>query len=72
MDRIRAEHADHLEHLLERWRTPLATVEEERFFRPGHPTRWGLDVNIESMLQHAVMHPIRHRFQLDELRGEGG
>jgi hypothetical protein len=36
---------------------------------PGtyHKTRWGEDMSCESMLEHAVMHPHRHRFQLEEL-----
>jgi uncharacterized damage-inducible protein DinB len=56
----------YLEHLLERWRTPLAGLAEERF-QPTFKARWGADLSGESMLEHAVMHPIRHRFQLEEL-----
>ena len=58
---------EYLNHLLEKWRLPLAEVEEERFFRPGHPTSWGLDVCLESMLEHAIVHPMRHRHQLARL-----
>jgi uncharacterized damage-inducible protein DinB len=59
--------ADHyVEHLLVRWRTPLAEVEETRF-GATHKTRWGEDMSCEGMLEHAVMHPVRHRFQLEEL-----
>ncbi len=56
----------YLEHLLARWRLPLAGLEEEPF-RHTHKTRWGEDMTCEGMLEHAVMHPIRHRFQLEEL-----
>jgi len=56
----------YIEHLLERWRLPLADVEETRF-GATHKTRWGEDMSCEGMLEHAVMHPIRHRFQLEEL-----
>ena len=56
----------YIEHLLERWRLPLADVEETRF-GATHKTRWGEDMSLEGMLEHAVMHPIRHRFQLEEL-----
>ena len=56
----------YIEHLLERWRLPLADVEEARF-GATHKTRWGEDMSCEGMLEHAVMHPIRHRFQLEEL-----
>jgi hypothetical protein len=53
-------------HLLERWRLPLADVEEGRF-AAVHKSRWGEDMSLEGMLEHAVMHPVRHRFQLEEL-----
>jgi len=56
----------YIEHLLERWRLPLADVEETRF-GATHKTRWGEDMSCEGMLEYAVMHPIRHRFQLEEL-----
>jgi uncharacterized damage-inducible protein DinB len=65
-DRIEAEAERYLEHLLERWRLPLAEVEEKSFFTT-HRTRWGEDMSCEGMLEHAVMHPHRHRFQLEEL-----
>ena len=56
----------YIEHLLERWRLPLADVEEARF-GATHKTRGGEDMSCEGMLEYAVMHPIRHRFQLEEL-----
>jgi uncharacterized damage-inducible protein DinB len=55
-----------LEHLLTRWRLPLADVDETRF-SAIHKSRWGEDMSLEGMLEHAVMHPQRHRFQLEEL-----
>ncbi len=62
----------YLEHLLERWRKPLAGVEEEQL-QTTSKTRWGEDMTCEGMLEHAVMHPIRHRFQLEELmEAQGG
>lgn len=57
----------YLEHLFERWRLPLAGVEERRFHRPEHTSKWGVLYCVDAMLEHAVMHPIRHRFQLLEL-----
>ena len=65
-DAVEREADRYLEHLLERWRTPLAGVGEERF-QPIFRARWGADISGESMLEHAVVHPIRHRFQLEEL-----
>lgn len=65
-DRVEADAERYLEHLLERWRLPLAGVEEKRF-EAIHKTRWGEDMSCEGMLEHAVMHPLRHRFQLEEM-----
>jgi uncharacterized damage-inducible protein DinB len=64
--RVEKEVERYIEHLLERWRLPLADVEEARF-GATHKTRWGEDMSCEGMLEHAVMHPLRHRFQLEEL-----
>ena len=64
--RVEQEAEGFIEHLLERWRLPLADIEEARF-GATHKTRWGEDMTLESMLEHAVMHPLRHRFQLEEL-----
>ena len=58
-----------LEHVLDRWRTPLAQVPEERFEAEDHPSAWKRLYTIDSMLEHAVMHPVRHEFQLRELLG---
>ena len=64
--RVEQEAERYIEHVLERWRLPLADVEEKRF-EAVHTSRWGEDMSLEGMLEHAVMHPIRHRFQLEEL-----
>jgi uncharacterized damage-inducible protein DinB len=62
-----AQEADaYLERLLAAWREPLAGVVEQRFY-DTYKSRWGMDYSVDSMLEHAVMHPIRHRFQLEEL-----
>jgi uncharacterized damage-inducible protein DinB len=69
--RVEREAERFIEHLLERWRQPLADVEEARF-GAIHKARWGEDMSLEGMLEHAVMHPIRHRFQLEELMESQG
>jgi uncharacterized damage-inducible protein DinB len=56
-----------LQHVLEKWREPLANVAAEAFENISYKSRWGMDYSIDSMLEHAVMHPIRHIFQLEEL-----
>ena len=58
---------DYIEHVLERWRAPLREVSNERLETPEYPPRWKTRYCIDAMLEHAVMHPIRHAFQLEEL-----
>ncbi len=66
-DAAAAEAEDYVEHLVEKWRRPLAELTEEQAYRPSYTTRWKVDYCIDSMLEHAAMHPTRHRFQLEEL-----
>lgn len=63
---IELETEDYIEHLLERWRLPLANVESKRYSET-YTTNWEMELPIEAMLEHAVMHPIRHHFQLNNL-----
>lgn len=58
---------EYLEHVLERWRAPLRDVSNEQLETPEYPSRWDTRYCIDAMLEHAVMHPIRHAFQLEEL-----
>jgi len=55
------------EHLVQRWRRPLAGVKEEVFCRTENRSWWNVTYCVDAMLEHAVMHPWRHRFQLEEL-----
>ena len=57
----------YMEHVLERWLAPLRDVSNEQLETPEYPSRWQTRYCIDAMLEHAVMHPIRHAFQLDEL-----
>lgn len=57
----------YLNHILEKWRLPLAEIPEEKFYAPAFKSNWGVDYCIDAMLEHAVMHPIRHEFQLKNL-----
>ena len=58
---------DYMEHVLERWREPLSEVPDDRLETPEYASQWQTRYCIDSMLEHAVMHPIRHSFQLNEL-----
>jgi len=71
LDRIEAEADRYLAHVLQAWRAPLAQVPEQRFYEPEHASRWKVKYCVDAMLEHAVMHPIRHRFQLVELMRSG-
>lgn len=71
-DRTAQEAESYMEYLLARWRIPLAGVEDGRL-EAIHKTRWGEDMSLGGMLEHAAMHPLRHRFQLEELlEAQGG
>lgn len=54
----------YLEHILARWRLPLADVPETAFEPEVYRSNWGTLYCIDAMLEHAVMHPMRNRFQL--------
>jgi len=64
---IETEAALYFEQLLEKWKTFLAGVPEELFFNQTYVSRWGVLYTIEAMLEHAVLHPMRHSFQLREI-----
>lgn len=66
-DVVEVEAENYLQHLLQQWRRPLTDVPEEQFYKPEYPSRWRSKYCIEAMLEHAVMHPLRHHFQLSEL-----
>ncbi|KPJ59217.1 MAG: hypothetical protein AMJ46_11975 [Latescibacteria bacterium DG_63] len=67
---IEAESESYIEHVLARWRNPLAHLPEEAFYEPSYLAKWQVEYCIDAMLEHAVMHPVRHSFQLRELTGE--
>lgn len=68
-DALAARASEHLEQLLERWRLPLTSVTDEQLEKGTHRSRWGTEYCIDAMLEHAVMHPIRHELQLVSLMG---
>jgi hypothetical protein len=69
-DKIEEKADEYLAHLLERWRLPLSDVPEDKFEPKIYISRWGTPYCIEAMLEHAVMHPIRHGFQLKNIMGK--
>jgi len=67
IEQIEAEADAFLAHVLDRWRVPLAVIDEETMSRPSYKSRWDMDYSIDTMLEHALVHPQRHRFQLEEM-----
>ena len=65
---VAREAAAYTEHVLDKWRAPLCDVGDDRLYAPEYRSRWTSLYCIDSMLEHAVMHAIRHAFQLEELR----
>jgi uncharacterized damage-inducible protein DinB len=58
--------------VLAAWRRHLALLEDSELAPATYKSRWGEDYNIEQMLEHAVVHPMRHRIQLARLMEESG
>jgi hypothetical protein len=52
---------------LDGWRTHLAPLEDKDLAGTQHVSRWGEPFTIEQMLEHAVVHPMRHRIQLERI-----
>lgn len=63
---IQSRAGDYVDYLLQKWREPLANIEEKQL-ETAAESRWGESYCVDAMLEHAVMHPMRHSFQLREL-----
>ena len=59
-----------VDRVLEAWRRQLALLEDTELAPDTYKSRWGEDYNIEQMLEHAVVHPMRHRIQLERLMAQ--
>jgi uncharacterized damage-inducible protein DinB len=59
-----------LDEVLAAWRRHLALLEDRELSPATFKSRWGEDYNVEQMLEHAVVHPMRHRLQLERLMRE--
>lgn len=56
-----------MEETLEGWRRNLAGVEDDELGPKQHKSRWGDPYMIDQMLEHAIVHPMRHRIQLERI-----
>jgi uncharacterized damage-inducible protein DinB len=45
----------------------LAQITDEELTQQIHRTRWGELMSVENLLEHAVVHPMRHRIQLERI-----
>jgi uncharacterized damage-inducible protein DinB len=45
----------------------LAEITNEELEPQVHKTRWGDLMSVENLLEHAVVHPMRHRIQLERI-----
>ena len=68
VETMEAEADAYLDRVLAGWHEPLAGVPEKRF-NEEYTSRWNVEYCIDAMMEHAVMHPIRHRYQLEQLLG---
>ena len=57
--------------VLAAYRRHLAAVTDAELEPQVHRTRWGELMSVENLLEHAVVHPMRHRIQLERML-EGG
>jgi uncharacterized damage-inducible protein DinB len=56
-----------VDEVLAAWRRHLTSLEDGEITPATRKSRWGEDYSIEQMLEHAVVHPMRHRIQLERL-----
>jgi uncharacterized damage-inducible protein DinB len=70
VNKIEDEARSYLNHVIAKWEDQLADVKEEKFIEITFKSNWGVQYCIDAMLEHAVMHPIRHQHQLLKLLKE--
>ena len=58
---------EYLKHLLDQWIYPLRDVVEQQLRQPSQPKPLDTTPPITAVLEHAVMHTLRHKFELSEL-----
>jgi len=56
-----------MEAVLAAWGRHLVALEDRELSPEVYMSRWGEPYSVEQMLEHAVVHPMRHRIQLERL-----
>jgi uncharacterized damage-inducible protein DinB len=59
--------AEFTDSVLAAYRRHLAEISTEELEPQVHRTRWGELMSVENLLEHAVVHPMRHRIQLERI-----
>ena len=59
--------AEFADDVLAAYRRHLAEIANEELEQQVHRTRWGELMSVENLLEHAVVHPMRHRIQLERI-----
>lgn len=66
-ENVGSQGAAYLKVLAKAWGKHVAWMSTKSLYSDKvHTTRWGAPMTVEAMLEHAVVHPMRHRFQLEE------
>lgn len=55
------------DNVLAAYRRYLSEVTDQELEPQVHRTRWGDLMSVEMLLEHAVVHPMRHRIQLERI-----
>lgn len=55
------------DNVLAAYRRHLAEITVQELEPQTHRTRWGELMSVENLLEHAVVHPMRHRIQLERM-----
>lgn len=63
---------EYLANVLAAWPKSLSDLTEAEADGPAYDSRWGVPYCLDAMLEHAVMHPVRHSHQLEALMAGAG
>jgi uncharacterized damage-inducible protein DinB len=64
---IAARSSSFAEDVFAAYRRHLAEITDQELEQQIHRTRWGELMSVENLLEHAVVHPMRHRIQLERI-----
>mgnify|MGYP003694792341 CR=1 FL=1 len=64
---VAARTATFADDVLGAYRRHLGVITDQELEPQVHRTRWGELMSVENLLEHAVLHPMRHRIQLERL-----